>query len=338
MNKEVKKVNMLFMLLICTFIFGSIGINLVWMISSSILGLTSVRYVNIVKEFLVYFPSILMVSFGGYYIVKNKLSLKNDLRFKSISPLVVLLLIIMPFVIMPFISFINAISMMFATNLVENTLDELTKNGLFYALFTVAVLPAFTEELIYRGVIGQTYIKTHWIKGVILSSFLFGIMHANFNQFSYAFVLGILFMLVLEATDSIYATIILHFIINGFNVSMAFLMKHTSKLLDGKLEKVLEENQEVTWSTVAQLAIPAIISLVGFCFLLVLIAKITGRYEILRSKIKGVEIQSTSLESDQNLNIEAVKIKLWSWHITLGTIICIIVAVLTEIQIRKLGG
>lgn len=337
MITEVKKVNRLFVGLISTFIFGTLGINFVGIIISVTLGLIPTKFIGVIREFLIYFPTLLMVSFGGYYIVKNKLSLKNDLRFKSVSPLVVLLLVIMGFVIMPMVSFVNAISMMFTTNLVENALDEFTKNGLFYAMFVVAVLPAITEEFIYRGIIGQTYIKYHWIKGVILSSFLFGIMHANFNQFSYAFVLGILFMLVLEATDSIYATMILHFIINGFNVGMVFLMKqlNTSKLLEGELQKAMEESQEITWNTIALLVMPAIISFIGFCLLLVLIAKITGRYEILRNKIRGKKIENTL--KDQEFNIEIVKTKLWSWHITVATIICMLVAVLTEIQMRR-GG
>lgn len=336
MITEIKKVNKLFMGLVSTFIFGTLAINFAW-VYLEVLFLIPLKYNIVIKGLLTYFPTIVMLGFGGYYFLKNKISLKNDLRFKPISPLVVLLLVIMSFVMMPMVSFVNAVSMMFVTNLVENALDEFTKNGLLYAIFTVAVLPAFTEEFIYRGVIGQTYIKANWKKGVLLSSFLFGIMHANFNQFSYAFVLGILFMLVLEATDSIYATMILHFIINGFNVALAFLIKqlNISKFLEGELQKAMEESQEITWNTIASLIVPAIISFIGFCLLLVLIAKITGRYQILSNKIKGKKIENTS--KDQEFNIESVKTKLWSWHLTVGVIICLIVAILTEVQMRKWG-
>lgn len=333
----VNKVNKLFMILILSFLFGTLGINFAWIILSGVLGVIPMKYGEMIKTFLVYFPSLLMFGFGGYTVLKNKLSLKNDLRFKSLSPLVVLLLVIMGFVIMPLISLVNAISMMFVTNLVENALDEFIKNGFLYAIFTVAVLPAVSEEFVYRGVIGQTYAKANWRKGVLLSSFLFGIMHANFNQFSYAFVLGILFMLVLEATDSIYSTMLLHFIINGSSVVMTFLIKwlNTNKLIEGELQKAMSESQKITWNTIALLIIPAVISLIGFCLLLVLISKITGRYEILSNKIKGNKVEEQL--NDQEFNVENIKTKLWSWHLTVGTILCFIVAILTEIQIRK-GG
>ena len=39
-------------------------------------------------------------------------------------------------------------------------------------------------------------------------------MHLNFNQFSYGFVLGVIFAAVVEASGSIYASMAIHFLIN----------------------------------------------------------------------------------------------------------------------------
>ena len=49
-------------------------------------------------------------------------------------------------------------------------------------------------------------------KESLLSALFFGIAHMNFQQFSYAFFLGIVFGCLLEATDSIFATITAHMI------------------------------------------------------------------------------------------------------------------------------
>lgn len=339
MNTKVKKVNRLFILLICAFIFGSMNIaffgGIIGAVWKQVFGSISSSYESILQEILVVFPPILMLSFGGYYVIKNKISLKRDLRFNPISFPVIILVILMAFIMLPLITFINAFSMMFSTNLVNNALDELTQKGILYAIITVAVLPALMEEFVYRGILGQTYIKVNWKKGVLLSSFLFGIMHVNFNQFSYAFILGIIFMIVLEITDSIYSTMILHFIVNGFNVAMVFLISNGKQSLGKELEKALDENQELTWHTVLQLFIPAVVSFILICLLIKLLAKMTGRSYILKNKLKGIKENNTVLEDGQISTIDTIQTKLWSWHITVGTIICAIYALLVEIGSKR---
>ena len=47
-----------------------------------------------------------------------------------------------------------------------------------------------------------------------MSGLIFGLMHLNFNQFSYGFVLGVIFAAVVEASGSIYASMAIHFLIN----------------------------------------------------------------------------------------------------------------------------
>ena len=51
-------------------------------------------------------------------------------------------------------------------------------------------------------------------KAALMSGLIFGLMHLNFNQFSYGFVLGVIFAAVVEASGSIYASMAIHFLIN----------------------------------------------------------------------------------------------------------------------------
>ena len=56
-----------------------------------------------------------------------------------------------------------------------------------------------------------------------LSALIFGLLHLNFNQMPYAVYLGIVFALMVEATGSIYTSMLMHFLLNGFNVTINFI-------------------------------------------------------------------------------------------------------------------
>lgn len=97
------------------------------------------------------------------------------------------------------------------------------------AFFVIAVTPTICEELLFRGVLYRGYRKTgRWV-AIVLSAFLFGIMHMNLNQFFYAFVVGIIFALVNEVTGSILPSVFLHLYMNGRSTVLLFLMANSSE-------------------------------------------------------------------------------------------------------------
>lgn len=121
--------------------------------------------------------------------------------------------------------FINVVSQLFTRNEVSNHMIPLILQYPFpVALFVIAVTPAICEELVYRGVLFHNYRKTGLGIAVVLSGFLFGIMHMNLNQFSYGFVLGILLALVNEITGSVLPSVFLHLYINGRSVVMVHVI------------------------------------------------------------------------------------------------------------------
>lgn len=313
---EIRKTNRFFMILMLAFII----VSLAW----GILPLSGLPIkMEWIEKFSMLLPELLMLVIMLLYMGKNKLNFLNCTRFRLLSPLIIFLLFIMGIVILPMVSFINAISMMFTTNLVQNEMLELGRMGFLFSLFAMAVVPAFVEESVYRGVIGTVYMSKSWKKGVLLSAFLFGIMHMNFNQFSYAFVIGLLFAVVVEATDSILSGMILHFMINGNSVVMAFLVSKIESLFDmGQAGMETTEYTQMTWAVVGAYFIPAIISFLFFCLLVFLITKINGRDQILKEKLQGSRTETKD------------ETRLWSWHLTVATILCLVVAVLTEIGSR----
>ncbi|MDD5900129.1 MAG: type II CAAX endopeptidase family protein [Lachnospiraceae bacterium] len=160
---------------------------------------------------------------GICYLAMQGQSVKKSLGINRLSGIEWLLLIPLALCVDKIAEFINVVSQLFTPNLVGNHMMELIlKYPFVLAFFVIAVTPAVCEELIYRGVLYRGYRKTGVWVAVILTAFLFGIMHMNLNQFSYAFVLGLLFALINELTGSVVPSVCLHLYVNGRSVVLLY--------------------------------------------------------------------------------------------------------------------
>lgn len=208
MNK-VKKVNCLFL------------VTVLVALSASFLPLRGLLKTSASQ---VLFSEIILVLPGAVYLIAGRQNVKEALRLNPIRLSSILWLFLFTVCVTPLMSLINGISMMFVENETIGTMQDITANGnIASSLILVALIPCIFEEIVYRGLFYREYSKVATVRGMVLSAFLFGIMHGNWNQFSYAFVMGIIFALVIEATDSILASMIMHFIINGTSIVMLHL-------------------------------------------------------------------------------------------------------------------
>lgn len=81
---------------------------------------------------------------------------------------------------------------------------------------SVVLLAPIVEEIIFRGLtfyIARRATKRFWIANII-QALAFGIMHANVVQGTYAFFMGLIMGWVYHRFHSLYASILLHFVIN----------------------------------------------------------------------------------------------------------------------------
>lgn len=131
---------------------------------------------------------------------------------------------LLAFLCIPLISVINLISSLINGNATNATMLKMQQNPMWLSIILIALIPAVIEEFVFRGLIFGNYKKRNPWKGVLLSSLLFGLMHLNINQFSYAFVLGIVLALLNYATGSLIPNIILHFTINANSVVLSYLL------------------------------------------------------------------------------------------------------------------
>ena len=201
---------------------------IVWAIVSpflfqNVLGRMSMTQISVVGELLFALPVIC-------YVAVKRIRVKEWIPFQKIRVSTILMAALTGFLLLPLVTFINALSMLFATNYVSETGAQLAENQFLLNLLIMAVIPAVVEELIYREIFYHAYREKGVILGAVASAIVFGMIHRNLNQFFYAAVLGVVFCFLVEITGSIYASMTAHFVINGWSVLMMALQEPVQEL------------------------------------------------------------------------------------------------------------
>lgn len=101
-----------------------------------------------------------------------------------------------------------------------------TPYDLFINLIVIAVIPAFGEELLFRGVIQRLFTNmtknVHW--GIFITAFLFAALHMQFFGFLPRIAMGMLFGYLLIWTKSLWVPILAHLINNGMAVCVTYFI------------------------------------------------------------------------------------------------------------------
>ncbi len=87
-------------------------------------------------------------------------------------------------------------------------------------LFFLALIPAVSEELLFRGILQKfaySFFKKPWI-AIVISGFIFALFHFSVYEFLPIFLAGILLAWVYYITSSLWLCIWLHFLNNGLQV------------------------------------------------------------------------------------------------------------------------
>jgi len=94
-------------------------------------------------------------------------------------------------------------------------LPSMSGIGFIGVLFTVAVLPAIFEEVLFRGLLLNGVKDFGTVRAVLLCGALFSLYHQNPAQTVYQFCCGAAFALVALRSGSILPTVVSHFINNA---------------------------------------------------------------------------------------------------------------------------
>lgn len=155
------------------------------------------------------------------YISKH-FDFKSTFRFNKFNFKNLIYVLIILILLQPIISLISYVSSLFFTNVSEELLFDSMQLPYLASLFIIGILPAISEELIFRGIILSNCDDNNDIYYSVLNGFLFGALHGNFSQFFYAFLLGVVFYFFVKITNSLFISMIAHFLINGSQVTMLY--------------------------------------------------------------------------------------------------------------------
>lgn len=244
MNKT-KSINRLFL---CMVLWALVSPYLL----QGILSQLSMVQLSVAGEILFAVPVIL-------YLVIKRIRPDTWIPFRKIGISTLLMSVLTGILLLPLVTFINAFSMLFATNYVSESSEQLVSNPFWVNLLIIAVIPAVMEELIYRGIFYHAYREKGVILGAVASAIVFGVMHRNLNQFFYAAVLGVVFCILVEITGSIYASMAAHFAINGWNVLLLAIQKPLANMT-GETAAQAELTEEMMVATIGVMGVIAVFS------------------------------------------------------------------------------
>lgn len=277
-----------------------------------IIGITDLMVLQFLTEALLVAPVLI------YYMCKKQ-SLIQSVGIKPVPAKVVFLLIPTAICVSWIAEFVNSVSQLFVTNEIGSYVGGLVNEYPFLITFFVtAVMPAFCEEVVFRGMIYQGYRRYSMLLATILSAALFALMHMNLNQMSYALAIGVCLALVNEAVGSMLPSMLIHLYINGRSTillqSLKYLIGAAKKEYEAAvqagdttlIDKILKDmvgvdlsaddpfqnflQQEVqnvdAVSLVSQTALIGIFGIVGFVLLLWALWSVSGRKEHMRQAFR----------------------------------------------------
>ena len=132
-------------------------------------------------------------------------------------------------------SYINSmvVDLIFSVPVPEDMFNYATpkmSNGeIILEFITIALVPAFCEEFLFRGVVLSTLMPYGKSTAVVISAVCFGLMHGNFYQFLYTTVAGLILGAVYVMTDSIWPGTIIHMINNALSVLQMVMMENLTE-------------------------------------------------------------------------------------------------------------
>ena len=114
----------------------------------------------------------------------------------------------------------------------ESSMDSLLKGyGLPVTLFIVAFLPAFCEEMMFRGFIFSAFKSRYKLKtAILLTSIAFGIYHMSVVRFFTTALLGAAIAVADHYAGSLLPGVIMHFMNNSLAVFQMFYPEQFSKI------------------------------------------------------------------------------------------------------------
>lgn len=250
---------------------------------------------NIVVNGLVSEGIILIPSLVCLLLIKRPIN--ESLGFHSIKLSSVFIIVLFTILITPLATVCNAVSMFFVENTVASMSGQILQVSFPVMLFLIGIFGPFCEELVFRGIVYRGYRKSTdaWTAG-LMSALLFGLMHLNINQMLYAAVIGVAFVLLIEATGSLWSSVIAHVYFNSVQVIMMYVGDSAQESLAEEMEQATQtvSSPAVLFPVLAVTLFVASVTVPLAGCVLVWLAKREGRAEVFKESLRHNKKRNTN--------------------------------------------
>lgn len=295
-----KKANWFYLILLVFTFAGSIGL------SYALKDADIPEWFGMIQTYLVMLvPTVIFMAVCRINPIKK-------LPWRILRPADALLSLLFGYMLVPMMLFLNYVSMLFVDNHMQEASMSMRQDYVFVVqLLFMAVIPAMVEEFLFRGIFFHSYRKNGVFGAALMSALIFGMFHMNFNQFFYAFALGVIFALLVEATGSLFASMLAHFSANSYSVIVLRLIPQDAleqaASAGGRIE--MSEMQMVVGNIVAIVVLG--IMAAGFGAVAVCIyrrlAQRNNRYEYIKQKLSGGPLKAChAMNGEKFMTVPAV--------------------------------
>lgn len=240
----------------------------------------------ITELILILLPCLLFLKVKGSPI-------KEVLRLNRIGPKQILLVIGITIFTYPLAVLFQAIFIG-----ILNIFRDLTPSGVplpndgiqyLISFFIIAVAPGICEEVMFRGVIMNTYGSIGYKKSIIITALLFGMFHFNIMNFIGPTVLGLIFGIIVYKTNSLYSAIIGHIANNSIALTIGFFLNQFQEEIDEMMMDSAVQTESVSFG-IGNIVITLIF--LALCFFTVksLINKLEAVVEVVKAEDEFEEI------------------------------------------------
>lgn len=268
----------------------------------------------LLSQAIIFLPSVL-------FLAGTRTKVGDLIAWEKPKWSVSLLIALLTFLCMPLIVTVNALSMLFVENEVSNLQPLLQGVPAWQIVLMIGILGPLSEEFVFRGVIYHGYRRSgRFVASMVMSAVLFGLIHLNFNQMSYAVLVGLIGVLIIEGTGSFFYSFLFHALINLVNVVQLLMQSPETAAMDAQqtremVESLMQMPYEQAMCIV--IAVYAVIScfttaLAGCLYYLIL--KKEGRTEHIRLIFAG----------EGKAGIKDESRRLWSLPLVFSVALCFV--------------
>lgn len=232
------------------------------------------------------------------YVKQKKVNFKRYFRLNKITGKEALTSVLLTLLVYPLVGISSALLIKFYSLFGEVRVPQINvkSGGLssIYSVLIIGVLPAICEEFFVRGLLSAPAKKSKGkVFTYVYTALLFMLMHVNPFNIVAPFILGYVFSVLNEKTNSLYSSMLGHFTFNTCSVILSIFQKDLLDSASGSDMNVLTLGE-------ADLNIGL---LQGVFMVLIAIVIIFVLYRVL-SKMKTKEVKE---ETDCTLDVEETK-------------------------------